>query len=270
VFNYAALVFKDYWWIAGVAGMFLIDDRRLKYLLLILFLVPFFVLGRTAALPGLGYYYMIPLFPLLASGVGSFLVNGLPFVLHSIRQALEQYFWRLAEVDSRGVLDKLVKPAVFLSASLLVFVVVLSPVVMTLALGIYQAEVGITSEIDPVLVNVPDAKRALAFVNERTGSSDLVLASPALAWGVEAQAADFQMVLAYQGKETLHFPDNIPPERFLFPLEMTRVSYVILDPIWTNWAAVNMEGVSLLVHQVREWPLVFSAGDIEIFENPSR
>jgi hypothetical protein len=269
-FNYATLVFKDFWWIPTVAGMFLIDNKKFKYLLLILFLVPLFALGRTAALPGLGYYYLIPLFPLMACGVGAFLLEALPFVLRSTQQALEQYISRLADLITLGSLDKLVKPAIFLSNSLLIFVLVLSPLVMTLALGFYQVNTEIISEIDSVLVDVSDAGHALAYVNGRTGNGDLVLASPALAWAIEAQAADFQMALAYQGEETLHFPANIPKDRFLYPVNLSRASYVIIDPIWTNWAVINMEGVARLASEVREWPRVFVAGDIEVYENPYR
>ena len=61
----------------------MLREKKFKYLVFILIFVPLFALGRTAFLPGLGYYYLIPLFPLLAVGIAGFVINGLPEVFNA-------------------------------------------------------------------------------------------------------------------------------------------------------------------------------------------
>jgi hypothetical protein len=119
-------------------------------------------------------------------------------------------------------------------------------------------------------VNVPDGITVINYINDKVKNDDLVIASPALAWALQANAADFQMSLAYLGQETLHFPSDIPPDRFSYAADYHDAAYVIIDPIWTNWAAVNMEGVAVMVSDVSNWPMVFSSGEISVYQNPGR
>ena len=120
------------------------------------------------------------------------------------------------------------------------------------------------------LVNVLDARKAIAYVNNRVSKDELVLASPALAWAIEANTADFQMAVAYTGGETKHFPTNIPSNRFVFDTDFELATYVILDPIWWNWGVLNMPEVEDMVQVVTSWPKVYSAGQVEVYENPQR
>jgi len=97
---------------------------------------------------------------------------------------------------------------------------------------------------------------------------DLVIASPALAWAIESNAADFQQSLAFLGKKTQHFPDDIPRSRFAFNASYLNAKFVILDPIWWNWAVPNMEEVEKMVDVVTQWELVYQSGDVSVYKNP--
>ena len=58
---------------------------------------------------------------------------------------------------------------------------------------------GFTTAIDPFLLDMGNAQAAADFLAERRAPDELVLASPALAWLLPGEAADFQMALAYAG-----------------------------------------------------------------------
>ncbi len=268
VLNYASLIFKDYWWVVAITGIFMLREKKFKYLVFILIFVPLFALGRTADLQGLGYYYLIPLFPLLAVGIAGFVINGLPEVFNAISYASEKYLTRLIGLFRKVDLRRFVKPGIFILTSLLLFVIILSPIVITGLVDFDQVITGIESDFDSVLVDPVDAEEAVNFVNAHVTTNDLVIASPALAWSVDANAADFQMALAYMGEETMHLPGDIPQDRFSYAVDFSEATYIVIDPIWRNWAVLNMDGVQRMVDEVNKWPLVFEVGEIEVFENP--
>lgn len=270
VFNYAALLIKDYWWSLAVIGMFLQPNNKLRDLTLVSFFTPLILLARTTALPGLGLYYLSPLFPLISIGVASLIVVGIPHALTIIRDGVVKLINRFRNIEIIKNLDPLWNPSVILFSALILFIVVLSPFIITLFLDVNQVHTSIKSEIDPVLVNVHDAQKAILFVNSRVSTDDLVLASPALAWAIEAKTADFQMAVAYTGGETKHFPINIPSNRFIFNADFNQAAYVIIDPIWWNWAVPNMPEVEDMVQVVTSWPKVYSAGQVVVYENPQR
>ena len=270
VYNFTTLLMEDYWWSLAVIGIFIIPECRFKYLILMMFFTPLSLLARTALLPGLSFYYLSPLFPLIALGAASLVVRGVPYALEITRKGLEKFTDVFRSMDKKNRFEFIWKPGIFIASSLILFLVIISPFVITFALGIYQAHEGLKTEIDPVLVNVLDARKAIAYVNNRVSKDELVLASPALAWAIEANAADFQMAVAYQGGETKHFPTDIPANRFIFDANYNQAAYVILDPIWWNWAVPNMPEVEDMVQVVTSWPKVYSAGQVVVYENPLR
>ena len=270
IFNYAALIFKDYWWSLAVIGLFLIPDERFRKLSLLLLFIPLCLLARTTSLPGLGFYYLSPLFPMIALGVASLIVAGTPYVLKTVRQGLNKITSIFQSFNNLRILDFFWNPATFFVSSLLLFLIVMAPFVVTLSLGVYQAHEGLQTDIDSVMVDVKDARQVISFVNERVDENDIVIASPAIAWAINSNTADFQMAVAFGGGETKHLPTNIPSDRFEFNPEYSNAAYVILDPIWRNWAGLNMPEVAKMVRKIEKWPKIYYSGEIEVYENPEK
>jgi hypothetical protein len=248
VLNYASLIFKDFWWTLAVAGMFFLPTSRVKYLTLILFFTPVFMLARTTALSGLGYYYLIPLFPLIALGAAGLITEGIPFVLNFTKRGLEIYIKKVLGIAN---MTPFLKQIIFIATSMTLFMVVISPFIFTITYDGYQVYTEITSDISPVLVNTQDARKVLSFVNRNIKEDDLVIASPAIAWAIDSNAADFQMAIASKGGDTKHFPNDIPQDRFSFDPDYEKAAYIIIDPIWINWAVPNMVEVELMVENVK-------------------
>lgn len=268
VFNYASLIMRDYWWSLAVIGLFLIPKTYTRMLVLLSFFIPLIFLGRTAPLAGAGFYYLIPLFPILSIGVGSLLENGIPFVKNVGFRGLDNIFEKFGWRENLNKYLKFRNLLLVIGTSLIIFLVVLSPFVITTFLN-FTNKTGIQShKISPLLVNTQDARRTIKYVNQNVNNDDLIIASPALAWAIESNAADFQQSLAFMGKKTQHFPDDIPRSRFAFNASYLNAKFVILDPIWWNWAVPNMEEVKKMTDVVTQWELVYQSGDVAVYKNP--
>ena len=66
----------------------------------------------------------------------------------------------------------------------------------------------------------------------------------------------------------MHFPTDVPADRFVFDPRFEQASYVVIDGIWRNWGAVNMPAVAKVMAEVEGWPRVFTSGDIAVYRNP--
>jgi muconolactone delta-isomerase len=44
---------------------------------------------------------------------------------------------------------------------------------------------------------------------------------------------------------------------------------VVVDNLWRNWAVFTVPGVDEMLEQVTTWPLLFQAGEIEVYCNPT-
>ena len=111
-----------------------------------------------------------------------------------------------------------------------------------------------------------NARLAAAFVNERAAADDLVIASPALAWLIEANVTDYQISLAFDGLESRHFPTDIPRDRFLFDVSIRNARYVIVDRTIDNWAATNVPDIATILERTTQRPPVAQYGEFRIYE----
>jgi hypothetical protein len=241
--NYMTLL-EDGWWLAGLAGLFLLP-RRLRGLALLFLLVPIAVVGRSEALYGLSAYYVIPLLPLVALGTGGLVRYGAV----AVARRLEGHIPRTAAVAVTAVL-------------------VGAPLLTSAWLSGQRVAGRIPTAIDPFLVAGPEARAAAAFVNGELEPGELVLASPAVAWLIEGEAADFQMAVAVTGQATPHLPANLPAERWAFDPSFNRARFVIVDDLWRNWAAVHVPGVKEMLVEVETWDLQLAGERVRTYERP--
>ncbi len=131
-----------------------------------------------------------------------------------------------------------------------------------------QVETRWSTAIDPFLMVAEDARAAAEYVNQHTSVDDVVIGSPPVAWLFTANAADFQMAVAATGEGTVHFPPDMPAERFAFDARYEGARFVVVDNLWWNWGAVHIPGVLRMLRAVETWPVAFEAGTIVVYENP--
>ncbi len=246
--NAAVLLTQEPWFAAGLFGLFLFRPARLRWLSLLLCLLPLIQLGRTAALYSLSFYYLIPFLPFVALGVAALAHHGAEFGVGALAPVLR--------VEARTPNWRM----------LIIGALVAAPFVASVKDTLDQVEQGFVTAIDPFLIDPADARAAARFINHSVAEEEVVIASPAMAWLIHARAADFQMAVAADGHAAVHLPASLPVDRFAFDPRLSRARFVVVDNLWRNWAAVHVPAVAEMIHEVETWPLVFQAGEIEVYQ----
>ena len=242
--NYTLLLSQNSWWALGLAGLFLLP-RQVRAPALLFLLVPVLAVGRSEALHGLSFYYMIPVLPFVALGVG----------------ALFHYGFAVA---AKRLAAHLSAPVARIVAGMLL----ITPLLVSTHLTWQHARRGFPTAIDPFLVAGPEARAATAYVNRHLRPGELTLASPAVAWLVEGNVADYQMAVAATGRATPHLPADIPSGRWAFDPRFGRARFVIVDNLWRNWAVFHVPGVQEMLAEVEKWPVPLAAGGVRVYERP--
>ncbi len=270
VYNFGTLILSDPWWAPALIGLFLARPRTWRLLLLTMFLLPLVLLGRTSGLAGLRLYSISPLFPFIGLGTANLLWIGVPWLLGIGREAIQHQLGKIRWCATVGAGAWVNKRVTALGSAGLVFLVVISPIIVSTLDLVTQVRTNFKPENDWAYLPVAQAKRAAAFVNRSLGTEELVVASPALAWALEPQAADFQQSLAYRGEPTADYPADVPLDRFEFEADYARAGMAVVDSIWREWGAVHLGAVSEMLRQIESWPVVWEAGEIRVHQNPNR
>ena len=250
----------DLWLAVGGAGLLWPVGPRPRWWTAGLFGLSLLVLTANTPAFGQASYFLIPLFPLAAWGVGTLVDRGAPVLAARLEEA-----WRSRLSGRRAG-----RLAAGLTALLLAALLVLPPLSMLaegvwLGYGLYLARFGNT------LADPSAAGRVLSYVNSRAAPDDVILASPTIAWRLQAHAADFQMAVAATGQDTRHFPAHLPPARFRFDPRLENATYAILDPLWRDWGAAQMPEVAQMIERIEsDWLLEMTDGPFAVYRNPAR
>jgi len=240
--NGITLLSQSGWLAVGVVGIFAIKPVRLQKLVWLFLLVPFVIIGRTAALYNLSFYYTIPLLPWLALGGVALVQQG-----------------TMGFAPGQGGVTAGKRWGILLLATLL-----MGGSSWLLA---KQVNGRMETAVDPFLIEANAAQETAEFLNAHLQPDDLIIASPALAWMINGQVADFQLAALASGYETPHIPADLPAERQLFTADYRQARFVVIDQLWHNWAQFNVPGVAQIMADVAQWPLVFESGNIQVYEN---
>ena len=251
--NLTTLAAQDGWMALGMLGLFVLRPVRLRRLALLFFWLPLVLVGRSAALVSLSFYYMIPLQPLVALGLATLAGMAAERLAKAGERAL-----RLAGLGRKNADGRASRRLGWLAPAALLG----APLAVVAGMVLGQTQTGFSTAIDPFLVSAGDAQRAAAFVNAQALPGDLVIASPALAWLLPGRTADFQMALASNGQATPHLPPDVPASRFAFDPGFEQARFVVVDNLWRNWAVIHMPGLPTL----EGWRLAFEAGDVSVYE----
>jgi 4-amino-4-deoxy-L-arabinose transferase-like glycosyltransferase len=245
--NLTVLVSQDGWIALGFVGLLALPRLEQRRFLLLFVLLPLLILGRSTALHGLGFHYMIPLLPFIALGLAALLHRGLPILAAALPFISE---------------TKVAQPAALILLAL--------PFLTTIGLLFEQVDGRFNTVIDPFLVNSQEAEAAATFINQQLNEGDLVIATPAITWLLHTKRADFQMSIAANGVATPHIPADIPIDRYAFNPDYREAQMVVMDNWWQTWGQFNVPGMTEMIAEVSQWPLLFTAGQINVYGNPDR
>ena len=242
--NLTMLTRTQTWLIAGGLGLVFHKSQRLTAIALFWF--PLLFIGRTTALFNLGLYYTIPLFPLACVG-------------------LSALFKKLLEWGSTTLPHRFTPAFRYLLIGL-VFLATLQASISTA----HAVTSSFHPDIAPFLIDASNAQSAATWLNANRAPDDVTIASPAIAWMLEGNSADFQHAAASVGHTTPHLPNNIPSDRFAFNPHYSNATWLIIDPLWHTWATHHVPEVDTILSQLSTYTLVHETATTQIYRLPER
>jgi hypothetical protein len=247
--NLSVLLFQDVWFVLALIGLWRL--RLSRGLSLAFLLLPVLVLGRTEALHHLSEYYLIPVYPFVALGLGQFAGDAAAYL-------------------NRWATQRLRRPVALrhAAAAAAIGLFLLFPAILLVRAGWSQATSGWETALEPFLVPGREARMAALYVSSQANPEDVTLASPAVAWLIDGPSADFQMAVAAAGVATPHLPADIPLSRWRFDPRLDNARFVVVDALWTRWAAVHVPGVDEMLREISEWDVGLDTGRIQVFMRP--
>jgi hypothetical protein len=266
--NVGRLLFSDAWLVLALIGFFAPQPPRLQRLTALLLWPYTLLIVRLIAADGVGGYYLIPIWPLVALGVALCLYYGAHPAYAVLRDTLGACAARVRAVP-------LPAWAVPVGARVALAALMVGPCV-ALTTTHWNALADGWPTDRPELFLVPsDARAVIDYLHAQARPTDLVIASPSLTWALNTRTADFQIAAAYAGIRTIHWPPDLPRARFLYPAGYADARFVVIDPLWRTWAADNVtpatdgqpNAMRVQMAQIEAtWTRVFAAGEIVVYE----
>jgi hypothetical protein len=266
LFYFKDLLNESPWFPLSIAGLLLALTReQFRYWGYFALFYLFFVL-RSTQLAGQGFYMVIDALPVLAIGLAAAIFKAGRVVFSIFTGDADLLLTRLGRLAPE-YLRTYLKLALASVLILLIFVFPLAGAFLdtmyAVAWGFLKLPVGLTR-------NVQDAESVITYLNQHIRPGDVVLASPQIGWAIRGSVADFQQAAAYAHEKTIHFPPNVPRERFIFDPSVNNARYVVVDDLWRDWAVRWMPAVKAMVEQVEQWPLELEHGEYQVYRNPQK
>ncbi|MEW5719288.1 MAG: glycosyltransferase family 39 protein [Chloroflexota bacterium] len=255
-------------WIGiGIAGLFLLEERRARVITLNVFFVT--LLNAMRILPGdASAHRYLALLPFIALGAANFILQARRFLIVQLQNDM-------SELGSR--LPFLSRPNAFLSVTIGIVIagLLFTPLLWVSVWDYYfvsSREAPRATRLDALLATKPsDAVAVTDFVNSQTRPDDVVLASPTIAWRIQARAADFEQMLAFEGIATENYGAGIPHARFVFQPSLEKTAFVIVDDLWRGWGIRRMPALQDYVRTIESsWQQVMRRGEFDVYRNPAR
>ncbi|MBI4790105.1 MAG: glycosyltransferase family 39 protein [Chloroflexi bacterium] len=264
--NYSFWLDWTVWIGIGIAGLFLLEDRRARGITLIVFFVT--LINAMRILPGdASAHRYLGLLPFIALGSANFVLRARRFLSAQLQNDVRELIARLPYWSR---LDRPVNAAVSIVVGGLLF----APLIWMGAWDYYlvsSREAPRSTRLDALLATKPhDAIAVTDFVNTHAQSTDVVLASPTIAWRIQARAADFEQMLAFEGVATENYGAGLPRARFVFQASLENATYVIVDNLWRGWGSQRMPALRDYIRTIETWPRVLQRGEYSVYRNPAR
>lgn len=120
-----------------------------------------------------------------------------------------------------------------------------------------------------VTQNTREVEAAAKWLNDHTSPTDLVIANVNLAWLLDSKWADLIQATLAEGLPTEYFSDGAEPGRFRYSAHLTDAKYLVLGDIDQRYTLGLPNVLKNLQHlEVDKWPVVWSAENYAILENP--
>ena len=227
--NGIILIRETVWFPFCLLGVLTIP-RQIRAEILWFLVIPLLIIARSVALTGLASYHLIPWLPWIA-----FLSAGL--------------IWSIAQLPGR-------KWPRFAW---------LKPVIILVGLGIWMIA-GKNDAFAVVSLPPSEVQEVAHYLQTHRDAEELVLTTPALAWKLPGQVADFQMALAAEGLRSVHIPNDLPNERFVYDPRFSAAEFAVLDEYLFRWGIFQMPDLVEKIAKIEtDWQIVFETATMKVY-----
>ncbi len=270
VAKYSETIRRQPFIVLGIIGIFTLDDKKLRSILLLMLAGIFVILLPSRVLMG---HYLLPVWPLIMIGLGSFLAKSVPYVYQYLRTSIINL-----HTPQKAPLSEPVRNYVgSIVSTLAIFVVFFLPITWLVILSMRSFVIEPLSPSLALIENpekegfIPavDAEAVANKISPTLKPDDFVIAPGVISWMLPSHATDPRTVVIYDyGGKTLGMGD-FDQERFTVDSSLSNARYAVVDNTWRIWMANMAPEIAIMLNEVKKWPLVMEQGSLELFCNPT-
>jgi hypothetical protein len=133
--------------------------------------------------------------------------------------------------------------------------------------------VGFRTSVDQFCFPPSSQIRAMAaWMNERVGPRDFVIAEPVFSWMLRSGSAPLVQVAAREGYGSDFFPAGIPVSKFALDCRPEAASYLIIEDYSRGWTFSQNGVLETLYKMAGEngWSVVKAEGPYQVLANPAK
>ncbi len=270
VAKYSETIRRQPFIVLGIIGIFTLDDNKLRSILLLMLAGMFVILLPSRILMG---HYLLPVWPLIMIGMGSFMAKSVPYVYQYLRTSIIN----LNTTHLVLVNEKVRNNVSSLCSTLVIFAVFFLPLTW---LAILSMRSYIVEPVKPSLALIEnpekegfipavDAEAVANKISLTLKPDDFVIAPGVISWMLSSHAADARTVVIYDyGGKTLGMGD-FDLERFTVDSSLTNARYAVVDNTWRIWMVSMAPEIATMLEEVKKWPMVMEQGSLQVFCNPT-
>lgn len=264
ILNLIYFPLTDITFLIGVLGIIGLQNRKLSILTFLGVFVPLIFISRTFLTIRHSYYYFLPYTPLLAIGIGNFILQIAKWALHFSQEVVLLF-------QAYKISPMVQRVAKVLLFDLILLFTILAPSCILIYDLHLQVQNKLITPFDHLFINVEELNVISHSIHQNLNKDDVVIASPAIAWAISGNSTDYQIAIAVNDSPTIHFPRGIAVERMRFDTKISNARYVIWDSILESWTDMQIPGVENWRSVIfNTWKPVIRTENLIVFENPTQ
>jgi hypothetical protein len=256
--------------ILGIIGLFMLDDKKLRTLLVLLIALLFVILLPSRVLLG---HYLLPVWPIISIGLARFLEKSIPYVYNISKTTFQE----LTRKYKGAFIKKLSAITLSVLPMLIIFLLFFLPVSWLIILdsssfiirGGNYLQAMIENPWKEGFLSAEDSEAVVKKISGNLTSNDFVIAPGVISWMLNNNAADPRTVVVYDyGGSSLGI-DGFNHNRFVVNSSLQTAKYAVVDEAWREWLTDMAPEIKIMLNEVEKWPIVFERDSLQVFCNPT-
>ncbi len=266
---YPLMFLRQPWIVLGIFGIFLLPDKHLKGLLLLLLCG---ILGLLSFSRGLSAHYLLPIWPLVIIGVGYLMERTVAYLFTTVKSSIVNLKIAPQWLDNTSIKSVLGS----VGSTLLVFCFVFLPVSYMIILDSrgFLIEPVIPSTVlsqvywEDLYIPANDAQAIAQEISKNISPEDFVIAPSTIYWMLPCNAVDYRSVYSYELTKKGEGNSAVSMDRYTEDISMSSAKFVVLHDA-SLYSGVDSPVISSTLNEIADWPIVMDRQGVQLFCNPA-